>query len=569
MAVSTPFTALNLSGRITTGSAARFTMSLPPLTGRIAARSFARITGTARLSGRIKTTSTANSVHAAALKGRIRTSSAARSVSAAPLKGRIKTTGAVLRVTPHQPLSGRIGTINTARAIGTSPVLAPQRISARTSARADPLYLARPFAGRIKTTLGVSGATFVLPTLRGRIKTTANIRAATNVTPRNLAGRIAAKTTAHIVGTATLFGNITTKVAARSAAYAFGGLAGRISATSAFRANITVPVTVTLTGLITATSASRATPAPMGTIFLSGSIKAVIAANTSGATLSAPLSGRTASTTGLRNSAIQPLITLRSSRIITAVRAELLTSELLEPLPPYPLPFPTHPVEYYIDYITSEHNQKPKYIQTVAASIDSFVEDQLLVAGIPGLFDLDYSHGEQEDFTGQWIGKSRWIEIPNVFFSWDYEGVGWNQANWRGPFDSSDKLQRLDDYHFRLLLYAAVIANHWDGSIPKAYEAWDTLFHWTGLKVVIQDYGNMSMMYGLLWDREPDMVLISLFTSGHMDLKPEGIQLLDYVFQSQPSVPFFGFDGQSDALSGWDSGYWGILVPPGSNYIPI
>jgi hypothetical protein len=41
---------------------------------------------------------------------------------------------------------------------------------------------------------------------------------------------------------------------------------------------------------------------------------------------------------------------------------------------------------------------------------------------------------------------------------------------------------------------ATIIANHWDGSVPAAYEAWDTLFHWTGLKVVIQDYGDMSMM---------------------------------------------------------------------------
>lgn len=456
-----------------------------------------------------------------------------------------------------------------AGATGTSPVLAPQRIASATHLRAAPLYLARPFAGRIKTTSESRGAVFILPVFRGRIKTTANIRAATNVTPRNLAGRIKATITARLTRTATLFGNITAQVKTRVGVYAFGGLEGRISTWSAAQSDMTVPVTQVLTGLVTATVRARATPAPFGTIFLFGCIQTVSTTNTNVAYLSVWLAGRTAATTRLSNTAIQPLVPLLSSRIITAVRAELLTSELLEPLPPYPDPFPTQPLEYYLDLITSEHNQKPKYLQTVTASIDAFIEDAILVAGIPGLFDLDYSHGEQEDFTGQWIGKSRWIEISNVFFSWDYEGVGWNQANWRGPYDTSDKLQRLDDYHFRLLLYAAVIANHWDGSIPKAYEAWDTLFHWTGLKVVIQDYGNMSMMYGLLWDREPDMVLISLFTSGHMDLKPEGIQLIDYVFQSQPNVPFFGFDGSSDAIAGWESGYWGILVPPGSDYIPI
>jgi hypothetical protein len=255
-------------------------------------------------------------------------------------------------------------------------------------------------------------------------------------------------------------------------------------------------------------------------------------------------------------------------RITAQTRGTFAVAEIAEPLPPYPPPFPTFTTLDYLNRITSEHNQRPRYMATVGMSVDPMVADQQLVAGVPGLFDLDYSIGQQEDFTGQWIGKSRWIELPAVYFSWDEEGLGWNQANWKGPMDADNALQRLDDYHYRLLLYATVIANHWNGSIPAAYEAWDTLFQYTGLKVVIQDYGNMTMLYGLLSESAPDIVLLSLFTTGQMDLRPEGIELRAYALQPTPGKPFFAWDATSSSVQGWDSGYWGLMLAPGEGYIP-
>lgn len=243
-------------------------------------------------------------------------------------------------------------------------------------------------------------------------------------------------------------------------------------------------------------------------------------------------------------------------------------AEVQEVPPPYPLPFPTHVTEDYLNRITSEHNQRPKYMATVELNIDPIVADQQLVAGFSGLFDLDYCVGQQEDFTGQWIGKSRWIEIPNPFFSWDVQSLGWNQANWKGPADADNALEELDDYHYRLLLYAQVIANHWNGSIPAAYEAWDTLFKYTGIKVMIQDYGNMTMLYGLVSTEQPDVILLSLFTTGQMDLRPEGVELIAYALQAQPNAPFFSWDSASDNVHGWDTGSWGIMVPPGQAVVP-
>jgi Protein of unknown function (DUF2612) len=322
----------------------------------------------------------------------------------------------------------------------------------------------------------------------------------------------------------------------------FLGLTGRISASAAARIQLPniYPIRLQLSGSIYGNSSAQLATAPYYTLRLSGKI----------------------TSTSMAGGLAGPWQPYLVGIIKAAAQTFFAIAEVQQPLPPYPPPFLTHVTDDYLNFITSEHNQRPKYLATVGISVDPLVQDQQLVAGIAGLFDLDYSVGEQEDFTGQWIGKSRWIELPNVFFSWDTEGVGWNQGNWKGPADAGTVLERLDDYHYRLLLYATVIANHWDGSIPNAYAAWDTLFQYTGLKVIIQDYGNMTMLYGLLSTTELDAVLVSMFLSGQMDLRPEGVELRAYALQPTPGVPFFSWDSTSDSVHGWDTGSWGIMQPP-------
>jgi len=302
--------------------------------------------------------------------------------------------------------------------------------------------------------------------------------------------------------------------------------------------------------------------------FLSGRITGQAQTGLASGSYTALLAGRITAATLIQSRRVMPWYPVLEGRITSRTQLLFGPLELIEPLPPYPDPFLTFSTLDYLNRVTSEHNQRPRYMATVAMSVDGMITDQQLMAGYPGLFDLDYSVGQQEDFTGQWIGKSRWIELPALYFSWDEEGIGWNQANWKGPMDADNAMQRLDDYHYRLLLYAQIIANHWNGSIPQAYEAWDTLFQYTGLKVVIQDYGNMTMLYGLLSSATPDMVLLTLFTTGQMDLRPEGVELRAYALQPTPGQPFFAWDASSDSVHGWDAGYWGLMLPPGSSYLP-
>jgi hypothetical protein len=72
-----------------------------------------------------------------------------------------------------------------------------------------------------------------------------------------------------------------------------------------------------------------------------------------------------------------------------------------------------------------------------------------------------------------------------------------------------------------------------------------------------------------LWESAPDTVLLSLFTTGQMNLKPEGIALISYIFQYSPDLPLFAWDAETGSVGGWDEAAWGILVPPGIGYSPI
>jgi Protein of unknown function (DUF2612) len=264
---------------------------------------------------------------------------------------------------------------------------------------------------------------------------------------------------------------------------------------------------------------------------------------------------------------LTPTVDILSGRITTTTFANI---PLLPILPQDEAPYCPIPVvlQEYLDLITSEHQPRPNYISSVTASVEPFVDDQAVVSSLPCLFDLDISVGEQEDFVGQWIGKTRYVHLINVFFTWDSFGLGWDEANWRGPFDPEAAIATLDDYHFRLLLYSAIVVNHWDGSVPNAYRAWDILFADSGYKVLIQDNGNMTMMLGLMGTGRIDAVTQALFQNGEMGLRPEGIELIDYVFQARPGVPFFSWDSLSDSVAGWDIGYWGYLVPPGEGFVP-
>ena len=215
-------------------------------------------------------------------------------------------------------------------------------------------------------------------------------------------------------------------------------------------------------------------------------------------------------------------------------------------------------VQPYLDLITSEHIDQPDFTTMVAAVLQPLCDSQVLVAGIPSLYDIDLAVGSQEDAVGEWVGVTRNISVPltGVFFSWATPGLGWSEGNWIVDIDATE-LVVLPDAQYRTLLYARVAANQWDGTIPGAYEVWDTLFVGTGTGILIQDYDDMHMAQALTGP-VPDAVTLALFQGGYLDLKPAGVLIDNYFTPPEPGVPYFGYGVENANIAGWGVGYWGV-----------
>src|SRR5262245_38106743 len=124
----------------------------------------------------------------------------------------------------------------------------------------------------------------------------------------------------------------------------------------------------------------------------------------------------------------------------------------------------------YLDLVTSEHNQRIKYMSFLAALLQGYADQVALCLTIPQLFDLDVSVGQQEDVDGEWVGISRYLaeQITDVFFSLDIDGLGFNQGYWYSPFTPITGIVRLDDETYRLIIRAKIGANSWDGTVADA-----------------------------------------------------------------------------------------------------
>lgn len=220
-------------------------------------------------------------------------------------------------------------------------------------------------------------------------------------------------------------------------------------------------------------------------------------------------------------------------------------------------------VQPYVNLITSEHIDKPNFVAMVAALVQPLADLQVVMGGIPALYDLDAAVGVQEDTVGLWVGVSRNISIPltGVFFSWDVAGLGWGEGSWTPSLDATS-LVVLSDAQYRVLLKARVAANQWDGTIPGAYAVWNQIFVGTGTGILIQDFDDMHMSLALTGP-VPDAVTLALFEGGYLSLKPAGVHIDNYITPVVPDTPYFGWGVENSSISGWGVGYWGVQSPGG------
>lgn len=120
----------------------------------------------------------------------------------------------------------------------------------------------------------------------------------------------------------------------------------------------------------------------------------------------------------------------------------------------------------YTSLITSEHAPRPNFVATVSALVQPVADIKDAIAGLPTDFDVDSALGAQLDVVGLWVGVPRRLQltIDDVYFSFNIDGLGFNQGVWLGEFDPTTGLTVLPDDLYRVLLRFMIFYNHWDGA---------------------------------------------------------------------------------------------------------
>lgn len=223
----------------------------------------------------------------------------------------------------------------------------------------------------------------------------------------------------------------------------------------------------------------------------------------------------------------------------------------------------------YTDLITNYHAGKPLFFQHVDLSTRPLVDVSTALNGLITAFDIDTAVGVQLDILGEWIGRTRYVSVPisGIYFSFDTDGLGWDQGVWQGPYDPDSGYTALSDDTYRVILKAKIAINNWDGTNDSLPDILDTALAGYGLRMQIVD--NQDMTISIWVFPEVDISLVSLeliaaIKQGYLTVKAAGVWggSIEIPAVETPSEGnrFFGFDMENEYVAGFDAGAWGKLL---------
>lgn len=244
----------------------------------------------------------------------------------------------------------------------------------------------------------------------------------------------------------------------------------------------------------------------------------------------------------------------------------------------------------YTGLVTSEHASKTKFIASLSALLQPVADLLTLQCSIPAAFDIQYSVGVQLDVGGEWAGASRELLLPlaNTYFTWGGTDikVGWTKGVWKRLSDPVEGLTLLNDDDYRNYIWATILANQWDGSIPELYNILYTLIGEGGgtfaalldsyggqmldsfgnpiglggpTNFLIQDNGDMSFSIAL---GTVSTVAAALIVNGYLNIKPAGVRMnvIESSVITTPPTPIFGYGVQTAQIKGWGAGAWAAIL---------
>lgn len=166
-------------------------------------------------------------------------------------------------------------------------------------------------------------------------------------------------------------------------------------------------------------------------------------------------------------------------------------------------------IDKYLDNITSQHRDRPKFISWLSKNLTTIDHTYLVLKSMDSNFDLDNAIGIQLDALGESIGRKRTLTFQ--------------------PLNGFNPI--LDDNTYRLALKAKVAMNNWDGTIPQMYEIWNDIFGKdSDLDLQIQD--NQDMSINAYVTGYVDQIQQDLIQHNYVVPKPQGVKV-NYIGKSE------------------------------------
>ena len=219
----------------------------------------------------------------------------------------------------------------------------------------------------------------------------------------------------------------------------------------------------------------------------------------------------------------------------------------------------------YTDLIANYHSQKPLFVDHIDLITRPLSDTGNAITAFITEFDIDEAVGVQLDILGKWIGRTRVVSQPisGIYFSFDTDGLGFDQGVWQGPYDPDAGFTNLSDNVYRIVLKAKIAINHWNGTNETLPAILDTALAGSGLTMQIVDNQDMTISVWVFPETDISNVsleLIAAIRQGYLTVKAAGVWAGDIQTPSveTPSVgnKFFGFDMDNDYIAGFDDGAW-------------
>lgn len=214
----------------------------------------------------------------------------------------------------------------------------------------------------------------------------------------------------------------------------------------------------------------------------------------------------------------------------------------------------------YLDLITSQHRSRSRYKRVVTAAVNPLavtmkaLDEQIAVA-----WDIDTAEGRQLDQIGEWIGRARSLSslLDHNYLTWE-ETVKtyrmWDEGYWKGRYDPLTGQVSLPDVIYRLLLFAKIASNMWDGTMETMTSIWNDAFG-DYARLFFIDHQDMSIDLCLVGFQQ-GLYLDTILKQGLIPMKPEGVRVRNYRVYPDRDQKLFAWARDTDVMGGWGEGAW-------------